>query len=87
MEQQVQLYFFGVLMTSVWALYVTKGQPLAIQGNLNMTIMWLLILTILLGGACGPPYFPDSLVTQGGAERYDSLHRGRGSKITKIGVR
>ncbi|XP_070544904.1 uncharacterized protein [Ptychodera flava] len=53
MEQQIQLYFYGVLMTSVWALYVTRGKPLEIQGNLNMTITWLLVLTILLGGAGG----------------------------------
>ncbi|XP_077999457.1 uncharacterized protein LOC144452267 [Glandiceps talaboti] len=52
-EQQVQLYFFGAVMTGIWAMYVTKGNPIAVQGALNATILWLLILTILLGGAGG----------------------------------
>nr|XP_006814499.1 PREDICTED: CMP-sialic acid transporter 1-like [Saccoglossus kowalevskii] len=52
-EQQIQLYLFGVLITGVWATYITKGNPFVVEGNLSVTLLWLLILTIFLGGAGG----------------------------------
>ncbi|XP_077999717.1 uncharacterized protein LOC144452491 [Glandiceps talaboti] len=52
MEQQVQLYLFGFSMTSIWALYVTKGHPFQVSGHLSIGVIWLLIAAVIFGG-CG----------------------------------
>ncbi|XP_078614737.1 uncharacterized protein LOC144883892 isoform X2 [Branchiostoma floridae x Branchiostoma japonicum] len=54
MEQQVQMYAFGFLIASIWSAIATRGDVFKISGDsLRSEIVFLLVASILLGGAGG----------------------------------